>query len=74
MHEDVSDHFHVSIGWTLEEPPVDLLGTIAATVGLQAKAKLELGIDTVKAKIGNGVVVIPLASSKTVKSNGIIGL
>ncbi|KAL8741267.1 MAG: hypothetical protein Q9184_008406, partial [Pyrenodesmia sp. 2 TL-2023] len=70
--EDASAHFHVSIGWTLEKPlqgrseeaTVDVLG--------QASLDLELRVQTMKVKVGNGIVVIPLLT-KAVEANGIAG-
>ncbi|KAL8732638.1 MAG: hypothetical protein Q9166_002613 [cf. Caloplaca sp. 2 TL-2023] len=63
--DDMSAHFHISIGWTLEKP------SDSSIHGL--KLNIQLAIDVVKTKIGNGVVVIPLAS-KHVETNGLVGL
>ena len=68
----MSAHFHISIGWTLEEPVANL-GEAIVDKGSQGAIKLELAIETVKARIGNGVVVLPLAP-KTAEMNGIVGL
>ncbi|KAL8858010.1 MAG: hypothetical protein Q9178_005471 [Gyalolechia marmorata] len=72
MYDDMSAHFHISIGWTLEEPVANLAEAIVDK-GSQGAIKLELAIETVKARIGNGVVVVPLAP-KTAQTNGIVGL
>ncbi|KAL8961736.1 MAG: hypothetical protein Q9193_001755 [Seirophora villosa] len=72
MDEDASDHFHISIGWTLEKPYED--SSDAADVGIdeQVMLKLSVAVRTVKVKVGNGIVAIPLWA-KTVQSNGIAG-
>ncbi|KAL9061368.1 MAG: hypothetical protein Q9206_000609 [Seirophora lacunosa] len=72
MDEDASDHFHISIGWTLDKPYED--SSDAADVGIdeQAMLKLSVAVRTVKVKVGNGIVSIPLWA-KTVQSNGIAG-
>lgn len=70
--EDASAHFHISIGWTLEKP---LQGRPEeATVDVVGQAPLDLGlhVQTMKVKVGNGIVVIPLLT-KAVESNGIAG-
>ncbi|CAL8575144.1 poly(U)-specific 3'-to-5' RNA exonuclease [Xanthoria parietina] len=71
-YEDMSDHFHISIGWTLEDPR-DHSGMDSMGIGSQGPMKLELVIETVKAKIGNAIVVVPLGS-KAAETNGIVGL
>ena len=70
--EDMSDHFHISIGWTLQNIEEES-GEIARDVGTQKSIDLEIPIETVKVKIGNGIVVLPLAS-KTSETNGVVGL
>ncbi|KAL8678567.1 MAG: hypothetical protein Q9224_007104 [Gallowayella concinna] len=74
MYKDMSAHFHVSIAWTLKEPPVDHLRMFDTKVSFQEATKLKVGVETVKIKVGNGVVVVPLAWSKIVEANGIVGL
>lgn len=71
LDEDMSAHFHVSIGWTLEEP-VGSSNEVLASLSSQIATKLELAIESVKAKIGNGVVVVSLAS-RLAETNGIVG-
>lgn len=66
--EDLSDHFHVSIGWTLERPHETSPSSILNENQLE---RLELGVHGIKAKIGNSVVVIPL-KSKTIDRKFII--
>ncbi|KAL8661601.1 MAG: hypothetical protein Q9202_005429 [Teloschistes flavicans] len=48
--EDLSDHFHVSIGWTLERPHETSASSILNENQLE---RLELGVHGIKAKIGN---------------------
>ncbi|KAL8657801.1 MAG: hypothetical protein Q9226_001556 [Calogaya cf. arnoldii] len=67
-YEDMSDRFHTSIGWTLPDPK-GTSGEDTVDIGSQ----VELAIETVKAKIGNAIVVLPLASKAT-ETNGIVGL
>ncbi|KAL8729194.1 MAG: hypothetical protein Q9181_005092 [Wetmoreana brouardii] len=71
--EDMSVCFHVSIGWTLERPPETAFNRTVAVYDKREGVKLELAIQTVKAKIGNAIMVLPLAS-RAVESNGIVGL
>lgn len=71
-YEDMSDHFHISIGWTLQDPRGHS-GMDSVGIGSQGPMKLELVIETVKAKIGNAIVVVPLGS-KAAETNGIVGL
>ncbi|KAI4192250.1 MAG: hypothetical protein LQ346_004397 [Caloplaca aetnensis] len=71
--EDASAHFHISIGWTLKEPiqgrlEEETIGNIAGRMPLS----LELRVQMVKVKVGNGIVAIAL-STKAVESNGIAG-
>ncbi|KAI4259811.1 MAG: hypothetical protein L6R42_004394 [Xanthoria sp. 1 TBL-2021] len=63
VYEDMSDHFHISIGWTLQDPKGNS-GADTVGIGSQGAIKLELAIETVKAKIGNAIVVLPLALNK----------
>lgn len=72
VYEDMSDHFHISIGWTLQDPKGNS-GADTVGMGSQGAIKLELAIETVKAKIGNAIVVLPLASTAA-ETNGIVGL
>ncbi|KAL8803390.1 MAG: hypothetical protein Q9182_003188 [Xanthomendoza sp. 2 TL-2023] len=74
IYKDMSAHFHISIAWTVEEPPVDLLRTIDTKVDIEEASKLQVMVETVKTKVGNGVIVVPLASSKIVEANGMVGL
>lgn len=72
LYEDMSDHFHISIGWTLKDPKGNS-GEDTVDIGSQGQIKLEVAIETVKAKIGNAIVVLPLVS-KAAETNGIVGL
>lgn len=60
--EDMSDHFHVSIGWTLERPHETSGSWGSSTMDGCDSGKLELEVHGIKVKIGNGIVVIPLKS------------
>ncbi|KAL8870059.1 MAG: hypothetical protein Q9215_004325 [Flavoplaca cf. flavocitrina] len=71
-HEDMSAHFHISIGWTLQNPE-EKSGEVEGDFGTQSSIEIDIPIETVKVKIGNGIVVLPLAS-KTAETNGIVGL
>ncbi|KAL8716935.1 MAG: hypothetical protein Q9225_005773 [Loekoesia sp. 1 TL-2023] len=66
LPKDASAHFHVSIGWTLEEPPEALLDE---TISGQA---LKVDVRTIKIKVGNGIVLVQLGS-RMLESNGLIG-
>lgn len=70
--EDASAHFHISIGWTLEKPLQG--GPEEATIEVvgQAPLNLELHVQTMKVKVGNGIVVMPLLT-KEFETNGIAG-
>lgn len=71
--EDATDQFHISIGWTLETPGEIPLNAADVVDGGDAPSRPELSVQTVKARIGNGVVAIALAA-KAVDSNGIVGV
>ncbi|KAL8649567.1 MAG: hypothetical protein Q9210_004321 [Variospora velana] len=72
IDEDASEHFHVSIGWTLEKPYEGSSDEADIRIGEQAMSKLSVVVQMVKVKVGNGIVSIPLCA-KTVESNGIAG-
>jgi len=57
------DGFHVSIGWTLQEPNAELLKDIATAVrpSLEKLQSLIMKVDVMKVKIGNAVNVVRLA-------------
>ena len=71
-HEDMSDRFHISIGWTLQNPE-EKSGEVEGDFGTQSLIEIDIPIETVKVKIGNGLVVLPL-TCKTGETNGIVGL
>lgn len=56
---DISSNFHISIGWTLSAPTQGLREGINTT-GIDFQA-INVEINTVKAKIGNGITAISLA-------------
>ncbi|KAI9805431.1 MAG: hypothetical protein M1825_000682 [Sarcosagium campestre] len=64
--EDQSAHFHVSVAWTLEEPPSAIVAATASeTVAFalaQIQASLHADFASVKLKIGNTVTDVPLVS------------
>ncbi|KAL9012490.1 MAG: hypothetical protein Q9173_002749 [Seirophora scorigena] len=72
MDEDASDHFHISIGWTLDKPYEDSSDAADVEIDKQGMLKLSVAVRTVKVKVGNGMVSIPLWA-KAVQSNGIAG-
>lgn len=60
--------FHISIGWTTTLPSQDLVNALDQATKFKA---FTVNIQTVKAKIGNSITSIPLAS-KVAASNSII--
>ena len=66
---DMSSSFHVSIGWTLDDPTPDMR-QILNTSGISFEA-IKVGVNTVKVKVGNGITAISLAN-KIDDSNKII--
>ena len=68
-HLDVSSSFHISIGWTLTAPSKSLVEKLdSASHDFKT---VKVGINTVKAKIGNGITSMFLVS-KIDTSNRII--
>lgn len=71
-----SNHFHVSIGWTLEKPSSELLAQTRSINEEKAIAKgigeMCIRFDSVKLKVGNTVkdMVLP---TKVQESKGLIG-
>ncbi|KAL8766954.1 MAG: hypothetical protein Q9209_006435 [Squamulea sp. 1 TL-2023] len=72
LDKDMSAHFHLSIGWTLEEPTASS-NEVLASLSSRIATKLELAVESVKARIGNGIVVVALAIKRT-DTNGVVGL
>jgi len=60
--DDFSGCFHISLAWTLSEPSSKDHEQITG-IDLRALRELQIGFDSVKAKIGNHVTSIPLDSS-----------
>ncbi|KAJ5922842.1 hypothetical protein N7516_010545 [Penicillium verrucosum] len=60
--EDFSGCFHISLAWRLSEPSLKERERVAG-VDLRALRGIEVGFDSVKAKIGNIVSSIPLGKS-----------
>lgn len=65
---DMSSSFHISIGWTRTQPSPDLVDALNQATGFK---EIKVDIRTVKAKVGNSITSIPLAS-KVDASNTII--
>lgn len=71
VNADFSSHFHISIGWSLQEPSDEELER-ARSADISDLRSKPIGFDTVKLKIGNAITVIPLAKRVDV-GGGIIG-
>lgn len=67
---DVSPNFHISIGWMLKAPSQNMV-LMLNRVSVEQSEGFQFPVDTVKVKIGNGVIDVPL-SSKEKLSGGII--
>ncbi|KAJ5367066.1 hypothetical protein N7541_001007 [Penicillium brevicompactum] len=61
---DFSGCFHISLAWTLKEPSSKSRDQVAG-IDLQGVKDLQIGFDSVKAKIGNNVTNIELDRSLT---------
>jgi U6 snRNA phosphodiesterase len=74
---DCSSHFHVSLGWSLEEPSLEMVNrTKSAAILAMVKTlttELVTGFEAVKVKVGNAVTVVPLPT-KVKEGTGLIGL
>lgn len=68
--EDMSSHFHVSIGWNLGPPQGDFVDRVKTMSHNQES--MNINVSAVKVKIGNTITSIPL-SVKGAKASGIIG-
>jgi U6 snRNA phosphodiesterase len=71
--QDFSGAFHVSIGWTLEQPTIELADAIKAIVDdkvFQNVKRICLKVEEIKVKVGNTVtsIFLPL---KATESNGL---
>ncbi len=69
---DVSSHFHISIGWSLEPPSKSFIARLEKEVNLDNKI-FQLNISNIKVKVGNRVTAMSLPSKIVDTSNGIIG-
>lgn len=69
--EDLSSHFHISIGWTLE-PPSTALAERTRSTRLGEIMALRIPVNVVKVKIGNAVTLISLPT-KVEEGRGLIG-
>lgn len=69
--EDVSSHFHISIGWTLDPPSTGLVERTKST-SLGDIMTLQIPVNAVKVKIGNAINVISLPT-KVEEGRGLIG-
>jgi hypothetical protein len=74
---DCSSHFHVSLGWSLEEPSLEMANRTKSTTILAIvktlTTELVTGFEAVKVKVGNAVTVVPLPT-KVKEGTGLIGL
>ena len=70
LRTDMSSHFHISIGWLLNQPPVAMEEKLEE-LGNEQPLGTTLSIDAIKIKIGNAVTSISLSSRLDV-SNGIL--
>ena len=74
---DCSSHFHVSLGWSLEKPSMEMAnrtGSAAVLAKLKTlTTQLVPEFEAVKVKVGNTVTVVPLPS-KVKEGTGLIGL
>ncbi|KAJ5371940.1 hypothetical protein N7517_003946 [Penicillium concentricum] len=62
LSEDFSGCFHISLAWSLSEPSPKERERVAG-IDLRALREIQVGFDSVKAKIGNIVGSIPLGKS-----------
>jgi hypothetical protein len=60
--DDFSGYFHISLAWTLSEPSARHHRQVTG-IDLRGLRELQIGFDSVKAKVGNNVTSIPLDSS-----------
>ncbi|KAE8382206.1 U6 snRNA phosphodiesterase Usb1 [Aspergillus bertholletiae] len=58
---DYSNFFHISLAWSLTEPSPDEKDQIAS-IELRELSNLSVSFDCVKAKLGNNITSMPLAS------------
>lgn len=56
---DMASKFHISIGWTLNPPSPGLIEAVSRVTEL---GEIKVSVSAVKAKVGNGINSIPLAS------------
>jgi U6 snRNA phosphodiesterase len=72
---DFSSAFHVSIGWTLEQPSSYVTDITKATTKdtiFESLKTVSIKVDTLKVKVGNIVTSIPLAP-KALEGKGLFG-
>lgn len=67
-----SSHFHISIGWALNRPKIKQQNNQTDEELLHLGDKISISVASVKAKIGNNISTIPLATDRAM-SNGIMG-
>ena len=67
---DVSSSFHISIGWSLDEPAESMNEKLDGITDYEL-SELSLEVNSIKVKIGNAITVISLIS-EVACSNGII--
>ena len=69
--EDLSLHFHISIGWTLDPPSTDLIERTKST-DVGDIMGLQIPVNAIKVKIGNVITVMSLPT-KVEEGKGLIG-
>lgn len=60
--QDLSDSFHVSIAWTLEEPSEEVMELARASAGnaFENVKGITFRVDEIKAKVGNVITTVKL--------------
>lgn len=69
--EDLSLHFHISIGWTLHPPSIELVER-TESISLGGIRDSQIPVKAVKVKVGNTVTAISLPT-KVEEGKGLIG-
>ncbi|KAL2802642.1 U6 snRNA phosphodiesterase Usb1 [Aspergillus granulosus] len=64
--KDYTEYFHISVAWSLQEPPARDRDRVE-NLALQRLSSLRIHFDSVKAKIGNHVSSIPLARPHSIR-------
>ncbi|KAI5296771.1 hypothetical protein KEM56_005349 [Ascosphaera pollenicola] len=67
---DHTNHFHISIAWTLQEPSAKGKERLSA-IDLRRIKEMAIYFDCMKARIGNNVVTLPFSTRKNAQESGI---